>query len=106
MLQLSQFPPFTLHSLADCSRLDLAAPAVAKVGAGRCLQVVVETPGVGNVTLHDSAATGDATAENQIADVPLSGLVAGEARMLNWPTRTGLTVSALPASGVVRLVFQ
>jgi len=83
------------------------ATGVIKATAGRCVQVMVVTPGTaGSLTLNNCATVGAATGGNQIITYLASGMFAGQIIDVNFTCDTGIVVSAMPTGGQFTVVYS
>lgn len=87
------------------SALNLAAGAnLVKAGAGRIVQINVNTAGTGgSFAVHDSATTGAAAASNLVWEGSAT-TAQGDVVSLNFPCANGIVVT-VPTAGVVAVSY-
>jgi len=94
-------PPVTAAQYANS-----IATGVIKATPGKCIQVMVVTPGTaGSLTLNNAATVGGATGGNQIISYLASGMFAGQIIDVNFTCNVGLVVSAMPTGGQFTVVY-
>ena len=92
---------------ASFSALNVTAAKVLKATPGSIGRVVVNTAGTaGDLTINDCATTGAAAASNEILKVPYGSLTDGQVIDLNFPCKTGITISAITTGGVVAVAYS
>ncbi len=91
------------------TRLNLAAAANIKTGAGRVAKIIVNVVGsAGALTVNDCATTGAATTANQIFTIAFNAAAAaaGGVIVLDVPFTVGLTISAVPTGATLAVVYS
>jgi hypothetical protein len=82
------FSPKTGNPKNQSTALNITSPKALKNAGGTLLAVSVIVPGDGPATLHDCAAPGAASIENQVASIP--GAVG--TYQINFPCLVGIAV--------------
>ena len=89
------------------SAINVTAAAVIKGSAGRVAKIIVVAPGTasGAFTINDCATTGAANAANTIWTLAYNATanVAGASFEIDFPTSSGIVVSAVPGGGSPQL---
>lgn len=95
-----------LAAICNNRNRSITAATVVKAVPGFLCTVIVDNIGSGGaLTLNDCATTGAAASGNQIASIAQADLKAGVPYTFLWPCRAGITVSAVPTGGTVRVSF-
>lgn len=91
---------------ANSSSNHVTAAAAIKATPGILCSVVVTTVGsAGSLTFNDSSTTGGAATANQIFTIAYGSLTVGQVITLNWPCKSGITLSAIPTGGAVSVSY-
>lgn len=88
------------------STLNVTAAAVIKASPGVLYKILVVAPGsAGSLTINDLTTTTGGAAANEILTIAFGLLTVGQVINLEWPCKTGISITAVTTGGQFSVAY-